>query len=126
MPPALYCVKTGEQYESKEQMLHLRRINDNKKQKVRYWRKHYNYDLSLKDYDEFNKIAKIMRYIYKYHDFLINYDPNEKQEFTKEDLDIYVKNHKAIKKAVPYLDYIKTLKKIETKKDSTEPIIITF
>ena len=33
MPPALYCVKTGEKYESKEQMLSMRRENDNKKQK---------------------------------------------------------------------------------------------
>ena len=53
-----------------------------------------------------------------------NWDLNK--QIPKEDLDIYVKNHKAIKKAVPYLDYIKTLKKIETKKDNTEPIIITF
>ena len=34
MPPALYCVKTGEKYESKEQMLSMRRENDNKKQKI--------------------------------------------------------------------------------------------
>jgi len=27
MPPPLYCVKTGENYESKDQMLKLRRIS---------------------------------------------------------------------------------------------------
>jgi len=75
MPPALFCVKTGEQYESKEKMLSLRRENDNKKQKVRYWRKQYGYDLSLDDYDKFKEITHIIRYVYKYHDFLLKYDP---------------------------------------------------
>ena len=104
MPPSLYCVKTGEKYNSKEEMLKLRRISDNKKQKIRYWRKN----------------------IYKYHDFLIKYIPNEKQVFEKDDLDIYVKNHKFFKRAIPHLDYIKTLKKIESKVDNDCPIIITF
>ena len=89
MPPSLYCVKTGEKYNSKEEMLKLRRISDNKKQKIRYWRKNYNYDLKIDDYESFNEIANIMRYIYKYHDFLIKYIPNEKQVFEKDDLDIY-------------------------------------
>ena len=126
MPPSLYCVKTGEKYNSKEEMLKLRRISDNKKQKIRYWRKNYNYDLKIDDYESFNEIANIMRYIYKYHDFLIKYIPNEKQVFEKDDLDIYVKNHKFFKRAIPHLDYIKTLKKIESKVDNDCPIIITF
>ncbi len=126
MPPSLYCVKTGEKYNSKEEMLKLRRVSDNKKQKIRYWRKNYNYDLTLNDYESFNEVANIMRYIYKYHDFLIKYNPNEKQEFNKEDLDIYVKNHKFFKRAIPHLDYIKTLKKIESKVEHNEPIVITF
>ena len=126
MPPSLYCVKTGEKYNSKEEMLKLRRISDNKKQKIRYWRKNYNYDLTLNDYESFNEVANIMRYIYKYHDFLIKYNPNEKQEFDKENLDIYVKNHKFFKRAIPHLDYIKTLKKIESKVEHNEPIVITF
>tara|TARA_R110002096_G_scaffold348183_1_gene541422 strand:- start:120 stop:500 length:381 start_codon:yes stop_codon:yes gene_type:complete len=126
MPPSLYCVKTGEKYNSKEEMLKLRRISDNKKQKIRYWRKNYNYDLKIDDYESFNEIANIMRYIYKYHDFLIKYIPNEKQVFEKDDLDIYVKNHKFFKRSIPYLDYIKTLKKIESKVEHNEPIVITF
>lgn len=126
MPPSLYCVKTGEKYNSKEEMLKLRRVSDNKKQKIRYWRKNYNYDLTLNDYESFNEVANIMRYIYKYHDFLIKYNPNEKQEFDKENLDIYVKNHKFFKRAIPHLDYIKTLKKIESKVEHNEPIVITF
>ena len=28
MPPSLYCVKTGKKYESKDEMLKLRRINE--------------------------------------------------------------------------------------------------
>ena len=126
MPPSLYCVKTGEKYNSKEEMLKLRRVSDNKKQKIRYWRKNYNYDLKIDDYDEFNKIANVIRYVYKYHDFLVKYNPNEKQVFEKDDLDIYVKNHKFFKRAIPHLDYIKTLKKIESKVEHNEPIVITF
>jgi hypothetical protein len=126
MPPSLYCVKTGEKYNSKEEMLKLRRISDNKKQKIRYWRKNYNYDLKIDDYDEFNKIANVIRYVYKYHDFLVKYNPNEKQVFEKDDLDIYVKNHKFFKRAIPHLDYIKTLRKIESKVEHNEPIVITF
>ena len=126
MPPQLYCVKTGEQYESKEEMLKLRRISDNKKQKIRYWRKNYHYDLNLDDYDKFNEVSNIIRYVYKYHDFLMRYNPNEKQHFDKEDLEIYVKNHKFFKKAIPYLDYIKSLKKIESKIESDKKIFISF
>ena len=126
MPPSLYCVKTGEKYNSKEEMLKLRRVSDNKKQKIRYWRKNYNYDLKIDDYDEFNKIANVIRYVYKYHDFLVKYNPNEKQVFEKDDLDIYVKNHKFFKRAIPHLDYIKTLRKIESKVEHNEPIVITF
>ena len=59
MPPPLYCVKTGKKYESKDEMLKLRRINDNKKQKIRYWRKHYKYDLTI-----------IIYFIY-YHEFFL-------------------------------------------------------
>jgi len=126
MPPPLYCIKTGEKYESKDQMLKLRRISDNKKQKIRYWRKNYHYDLNLDDYDKFNEVSNIIRYVYKYHDFLLKYDPNEKQQFDTEDLEIYVKNHKFFKKAIPYLDYIKSLKKIESKFESDKKIFISF
>ena len=43
----------------------------------------------------------------------MRYNPNEKQHFDKEDLEIYVKNHKIFKKAIPHLEYLKSLKKIE-------------
>ena len=128
MPPPLFCVKTGKKYQSKEEMLMIRRENDNKKQKIRYWRNKYNYDLSMDDYDRFNEISNIIRYIYKHHDFLIKYDPTSNQEYSKEDLEIYVKNHKFFKKAIPHLDYIKSLKKIKNENDENikEPITITF
>lgn len=126
MPPALYCVKTGEKYESKEQMLSMRRENDNKKQKIRYWRKKYNYDLKLEDYDKFKEITNVIRYVYKHHDFLMKYDPNETQQLNKEELEIYVKNHKFFKKTIPHLEYIRTLKKLNQIEKKTEPIVITF
>jgi len=126
MPPALYCVKTGEQYESKEQMLTMRRENDNKKQKIRYWKKKYNYDLKLEDYDKFKEITNVIRYVYKYHDFLMKYDPNKTQQLDKEELEIYVKNHKFFKKTIPHLEYIRTLKKINPMEQNHDSIIITF
>ena len=126
MPPALYCVKTGEKYESKEQMLAMRRENDNKKQKIRYWRKKYNYDLKLEDYDDFKEITPVIRYVYKYHDFLLKYDPDTTQQYNKEELEIYVKNHKFFKKTIPHLDYIKSLKKLNNVEKKSEPIIISF
>ncbi len=126
MPPALYCVKTGEKYESKEQMLSLRRENDNKKQKIRYWRKKYNYDITLEDYDQFQPITNIIRYIYQHHDFLIKFDPDKTEKLNKEDVEIYAKNHKFIKKALPHLDYIKSLKRLNQVEKKNEPIVITF
>jgi len=126
MPPPLYCVKTGKKYESKDEMLKLRRINDNKKQKIRYWRKHYKYDLTIDDYDKFNEVSNIIRYVYKYHDFLLKYNPDETQNFDKDDLEIYVKNHKFFKKSMIHLDYIKTLKKLEQTEEEDNAILITF
>ena len=126
MPPALYCVKTGLKYESKEQMLTLRRVNDNKKQKIRYWRKKYNYDLTLDDYEKFMQINKIIKYIHKYHDLLIKYNPDAEQTFNKEELEIYVKNHKHFKDALPHIDYIRTLKLINQCEPKSDLITITF
>lgn len=126
MPPALFCVKTGEKYESKDQMLSLRRENDNKKQKIRYWRKQYGYDLTIEDYDKFKEITPVIRYVYKHHDFLMKYDPEMTQKLNKEELELYVKKHKFFKKAIPHLDYIKSLKRLNHVEKQIEPIIITF
>ena len=127
MPPSLYCARTGTKYNSKEEMLRLRRYNDNKKQKIRYWRNKYGYDITLDDYDNFNKISGIMRYIHNEHEFLMNFNNEDIKWMTKRDLDTYIKHHQFFVKAVPHLNYIKTLKKIEkTEPTNNEPIIVTF
>ena len=126
MPPSLYCARTGTKYESKEEMLRMRRLVDNKKQKIRYWRNKYSYDITLYDYEKFNKISGIIRYIHDEHEFLINFNPDDLRFMTKRDLDTYVKHHKFFVKAIPHLDYIKTLKKIEKKEPEDTHIIVTF
>ena len=65
MPPALYNYRTGSQYESKEQMIRERKHRDNVGQKIKYWRKAYNYDLTASDYDTFSKYVPIIKDIYK-------------------------------------------------------------
>lgn len=119
MPPALYNCKTGERYASKEEMYEQRRMRDNIGQKVRYWRKRYGYDLSKNDYDEFSKHIDTIRNVYHIHDFICRFDTNA---VSGEDLEIYVKNHKSIKNALPIQNYLRTLKKIETK----NPMVVTF
>ncbi len=126
MPPSLYCARTGTKYESKEEMLRMRRLVDNKKQKIRYWRNKYSYDITLDDYEKFNKISGIIRYIHKEHEFLINFNPDELRFMTKRDLDTYIKHHKFFVKAIPHLDYIKTLKKIEKKEPENDNFVVTF
>tara|TARA_Y100000114_G_C11726958_1_gene311483 strand:- start:570 stop:950 length:381 start_codon:yes stop_codon:yes gene_type:complete len=126
MPPPLYCARTGTKYESKEEMLRMRRLVDNKKQKIRYWRNKYNYDITLDDYDKFNKISGIIRYIHDQHDFLMKFNPDDLRYMTKRDLDLYVKHHKFFVKAIPHLDYIKTLKKIEKKEPENDNFVVTF
>lgn len=109
MPPALYNCKTGEFYSSKEEMLAERKERDNVGQKIRYWRKKYKYDLSKNDYEEFNKHVSFIKHIYKIHDFVCAFDPNN---VDREHLDIYAQYHKHIKNVLPIQDYLRTLKKI--------------
>ncbi len=119
MPPALYNCKTGECYSSQEEMDTQRRLRDNIGQKIRYWRKHYGYDLSKNDYDEFSQHIDTIKNIHHLHDFICRFDYNN---LVGEDLEIYVKNHKSIKSALPIQSYLRTLKKIERKNQ----FLVTF
>lgn len=118
MPPSLYNKYTKGKYINKEDMLTNRKKKDNEKNKVRYWRTKYGYDLKYSDYDEFNKNAYLIKHIYDIHDFFINWNPNN--EIKKENLAIYIIKHNHIKNAYPIQDYIKTLKKINIEENVIE------
>ena len=118
MPPSLYNKYTIGKYINKEDMLTNRKKKDNEKNKVRYWRTKYGYDLKYSDYDEFNKNAYLIKHIYDIHDFFINWNPNN--EIKKENLAIYIIKHNHIKNAYPIQDYVKTLKKINIEENVIE------
>ena len=72
MPPLLYDCKTRTVFKTKQDQKIELKIRDNINQKIRYWRKIYKYDLTVDDYNDFNKNVKIIRKIYKIHDFIVN------------------------------------------------------
>ena len=118
MPPSLYNKYTKGKYINKEDMLTNRKKKDNEKNKVRYWRTKYGYDLKYSDYDEFNKNAYLIKHIYDIHDFFINWNPDD--EIKKENLAIYIIKHNHIKNAYVIQDYVKTLKKINIEENVIE------
>jgi hypothetical protein len=125
MPPALYNYRTGSKYESKEHMISERKHRDNIGQKIKYWRKAYNYDLTASDYDTFSKYVPIIKDIHKIHKFICELDP---MNVSSKDLDIYASNYKKIKSALPIQSYLKTLKKIGQSQHEEKPnkIIVRF
>lgn len=118
MPPQLYNKTTRGKYINKEDMLTNRKRKDNEKNKVRYWRTKYGYDLKYDDYEDFNKNAYLIKHIYDIHDFFINWNPES--EIKKEDLGIYIIKHNHIKNAYPIQQYVKSLKKIDSKENTIE------
>jgi len=112
MPPALYNYKTGGYYNSRDEMINNRKSVDNIKQKIRYWKNKYGYDLTLKDYDEFNKHSSNIKHIYDIHDWFVGYSIGDP---IPEDIHgIFFARQSYILRALLSQDYIKTLKKIET------------
>jgi hypothetical protein len=115
MPPSLYNCKTGGFYANKEEMISKRKQKDNMKQKIRYWRNKYKYDVNEKDYDEFNKHSSNIKHIYDIHDWFINYKVGDSID---EDIHgIFFTRQSYILRALLSQDYIKTLKKIESTED---------
>lgn len=127
MPSVLFNKNTGGKYLNKTDMLTNRKKKDNEKNKIRYWRKKYGYDLNYSDYEDFNKNAHLIKHIYDIHDFFINWTPQN--EIKKEDLGIYIIKHNHMKNAYHIQDYVKTLKKIDNKEtiiEKPEKYIIEF
>jgi len=118
MPSKLYDCRTETYFNSKEEQLAERKRRDNVSQKIRYWRKTYNYDLKKSDYDEFNKYVNIIKKVYKLHDFIIMYN-EKKKSISKDIMDTYGKHYEAINKGLEIQAYLKTLKKIEPTPEET-------
>ena len=51
MPPRCYG------YENEEELLKMRKYNDNKKKKLKYWRDKYGLDIKEEQYEEFSKYS---------------------------------------------------------------------
>lgn len=51
MPPRCYG------YENEAEMLKMRKYNDNKKKKLKYWRDKYGLDIKDEQYEEFSKYS---------------------------------------------------------------------
>jgi|TARA_R110002012_G_scaffold302154_1_gene502910 hypothetical protein len=111
MPPALYNLSTGGFYSNKEEMVKSRKSKDNMKQKLKYWRNKYGYDVTKKDYEEFDKHSSNIKHIYDIHDWFVNYTVGDPID---EDIHgIFFARQSYILRALLSQEYIKTLKKIE-------------
>ena len=117
MPPALYNYRTGSYYSNKEEMIKQRKIIDNIKQKVRYWRNKYGYDVTEKDYEEFSKHSSNIKHIYDIHNWFVNYSTGDPIPETIHG--IFFARQSYILRALLSQDYIKTLRKIEPKEQLT-------
>lgn len=111
MPPALYNLSTGGFYSNKAEMDKSRKSKDNMKQKLKYWRNKYGYDVTKKDYAEFDKHSSNIKHIYDIHDWFVNYTVGDPID---EDIHgIFFNRQSYILRALLSQEYIKTLKKIE-------------
>lgn len=113
MPPYLYNSKTKGFYANEEEKLAARRLKDNMKQKLRYWREKYGYDVDENDYEKFNNHSSNIKHVFDIHDWFINYSARDP---IPEDMhEIFFQRQSYILRALIYSqDYIKTLKKIKS------------
>ena len=111
MPPALYNLSTGGFYSNKEEMVKSRKSKDNMKQKLKYWRNKYGYDVTKKDYEEFDKHSSNIKHIYDIHNWFVNYTVGDPIDESIHG--IFFARQSYILRALLSQEYIKTLKKIE-------------
>jgi len=117
MPPYLYNSKTKGFYANEEEKLAARRFKDNIKQKLRYWRSKYGYDIDENDYQNFNNHSSNIKHIYDIHNWFINYE--SKQSIPDDMHKIFFQRQAYILRALVYSqDYIKTLKKIKSPEEN--------
>lgn len=101
-------------YANDEEKKELDRAHDNMLTKINYWKRNWNYDINITDYNEFNKHAKQISKIKNIHKFFCNLDKDNIK--SSEELFLYTKFHKQIEFAWNARHYIKTLKKINDDK----------
>jgi len=114
MPSKNYCMRLNRYYENEEEKKELDRAHDNMLTKINYWKRNWNYDINLTDYNEFNKHSKAISKIKNIHKFFCNLDKDNIR--SSEELFLYTKFHKQIEFAWNARHYIKTLKKINDDK----------
>ena len=116
MPPALYNLSTGGFYNNKEEMVKSRKSKDNMKQKIKYWKNKYGYDITENDYKEFNKHSSNIKHIYDIHEWFIDYNVGD--DIDENIHGIFFNRQAYILRALLSQSYIKTLKKIDTNQEN--------
>ncbi len=117
MPPYLYNCKTKGFYANEAEKLSARRFKDNMKQKLRYWRSAYGYDINETDYEKFNNHSSNIKHVFDIHNWFINYE--SKQSIPEDMHQIFFERQCYILRALVYSqDYIRTLKKIKSPEEN--------
>jgi hypothetical protein len=114
MPSKGFSALLDRYYENDEERTKIKKERDNIQQKIRFWRRSWNYDVRKSDYDDFSKYSKEISKIKNIHDFFINLDKSNIK--TEQDLFLYGKFYNQIEYAYKNPEavaYIKTLKKID-------------
>lgn len=127
MPCRLYNRFTGGKYKDECEMIQSRKERDNIAQKLSYWRRVYGYELTKRDYDEFNKHCKVIKKIRHIHDFVCSLDKSKPLQ--PHETEIYAKHHKAINDALEIQDYIKSLRRVGGKppvRTRANPVVVFF
>ena len=117
MPSKGFSALLDRYYENDEEHIKVKKERDNIQQKIRFYRKKWNYDVRKSDYAEFSKYSKEISKIKNIHDFFINLDKSNIK--TEQDLFLYGKFYNQIEFVYKNSDavaYIKTLKKIDNDK----------
>jgi len=118
MPSKLYNKFTKKKYESEEDMIQQRKHRDLIKQKIRYYKNTYGYDLDHNDLELYNKFIQninIIKKVYKFHNFIINYKKPDNNMININDAEIYYSNKSNIDLGLQYIDFLKELKHEEEK-----------
>ena len=133
MPSKLYNKFTKSKYESEEQMIRDRKNRDNIKQKIRYYKKQYGYDLDYNDlelYHQFVENLNVIKKVHKFHSFILRYKETKDKMIIKTDAEVYYTNKSNIDLGLEYIDFLKKLKKNESeelteKKDNRKKNTVT-
>ena len=133
MPSKLYNKFTKSKYESEEQMIRDRKNRDNIKQKIRYYKKQYGYDLDYNDlelYHQFVENLNVIKKVHRFHNFILRYKEPKDKMIIKTDAEVYYTNKSNIDLGLEYIDFLKKLKKNESeelteKKDNRKKNTVT-